>query len=48
MIANALNGDGDKALSIHFFFESDFRARRLKVGDEVDGNSVQYKINKYK
>lgn len=48
VIANALNGDGDKALSIHLFFESDFRARRLKVGDEVDGNSVEYKINKYK
>ena len=35
VIANVLNGDGNKILSIHFFFESDFCARRLKVGDEV-------------
>ena len=48
VIANVLNGDGDKTLSIHFFFESDFYARRLKVGDEVDGSAVEYKIKRYR
>ena len=48
VIANALNGDGNKLLSIHFFFESDIHARRLKVGDEVDGNVVEYKIKRYR
>ena len=47
VIANVLNSDGNKILSIHFFFESDFYARRLKVGDEVDGDKVEYKIKKY-
>lgn len=48
VIANVLNGDGNKTLSVHFFFESDFYARRLKVGDEVDGNTVEYKIKKHR
>ena len=48
VIANVLNGDGNKILSIHFFFETDFCARRLKVGDEVDGNTVEYKIKRYR
>ena len=48
VIANVLNGDGYKIFSILFFFESDSCARRLKVGDEVDGNAVEYKIKKYR
>ena len=47
VIADAINGDGDKTFSIRFFFLTDFRAKRLKVGDEVDGDNVEYKIDKY-